>query len=64
MDFKCKECGEKISGSKMIGLIAGKIGKAKLEQSGVNSFSKQDFLSGFLTGFKISCPKCGKCNWE
>ena len=64
MEFKCKECGEKVSGSKMIGLIAGKIGRAKVIDQNIAAFSKQDLLSGFVTGFKVECPKCGKCNWE
>ena len=64
MDFKCKACGEKVSGSKMIGLIIGKIGHDKAMSQGVNGLSKRDLLSGFGTGFKVSCPNCGKCNWE
>jgi len=64
MDFKCKACGEKVSGSKMIGLVIGKIGHDKATNMRVNAFSKQDLLSGIMTGFKVNCPNCGKCNWE
>ncbi|MFM4163304.1 hypothetical protein AB8R75_28185, partial [Klebsiella quasipneumoniae subsp. similipneumoniae] len=49
---------------KMIGLIIGKIGHDKAMSQGVNGLSKRDLLSGFVTGFKVSCPNCGKCNWE
>lgn len=64
MEFKCKPCGEKVSGSKMIGLVIGQIGRSKADNMGVQGFSKQDLLAGIMSGFKVSCPNCGKCNWE
>ena len=59
--FICKSCDEKVSNSKMFGLVIGQIGREKFEQRG---FSKGDILAGALSGFRIACPNCSKTNWN
>lgn len=71
MTFECKECKEKVSDSKMAGLVFGQIAAATLESNGVKTqsaltagFSSGEFASGFLSGLKVKCPKCNKSNWK
>jgi DNA-directed RNA polymerase subunit RPC12/RpoP len=71
MSFECKECGEKVSDSKMAGLVFGQIASATLSGYGIETksgltkgFSSRDFGSGILSGLGINCPKCSGKNWK
>ena len=71
MSFECKKCGEKVSDSKMAGLVFGQVASATLSRYGIETkseltkgFSSRDFGSGVLSGLGVGCPKCGEKNWK
>lgn len=65
MSFECKACSREVSNSEMIGLAIGHCGRAVLEKKMDSSaFSKGEFSSGLLNGFRVPCPSCGKSDWK
>lgn len=64
MALKCKNCNEEVSNAKMVGLIIGQIGREKALTNGISSQAKADVIAGVLSGLRISCPNCGKHNWD
>lgn len=71
MTFECKECKEKVSNSKMAGLVFGQIAAATLASKGIKTqseltagFNSGDFAAGTLSGMKVKCPKCNGSNWK
>lgn len=71
MSFECSGCKEKVSNSKMVGLVFGQITSATLEIKGIKTkasltagFSRGELGSGFLSGLGIECPKCKNTNWN
>jgi DNA-directed RNA polymerase subunit RPC12/RpoP len=70
MSFKCENCGEEVSNSKMAGLAFGQISKSILESKGIgdlsmlrSAFDKGQFAAGYISGLGIKCPSCGNANW-
>lgn len=71
MSFECKKCEEKVSNSKMAGLVFGQVTSATLKTKGIETqsslasgFNSGDFSGGFLSGLGIKCPGCGSKNWS
>lgn len=66
MSYSCKSCKEKVSNSKMAGLVIGQVSREVLEAKNItrSSFSNGEVMAGLLSGFRVKCPKCGKTNWE
>ena len=71
MTFKCKNCKEKISVSKMVGIVIGQVASATLAAKGIRTSSdiKMGIMdgsvgAGILSGMRVSCPKCRMANWD
>lgn len=65
MSFQCRACERKVSNSEMLGLAIGHCGRTVLEKKmGESAFSREQFTSGLLNGFKVPCPSCGKSDWK
>jgi len=71
MSFKCENCGETVSNSKMAGLAFGQISRNILESKGIgekevfaSALNKGEFSAGYLSGLGIKCPSCRKSNWS
>lgn len=71
MSFTCANCSEKVSDSKMAGLVIGQVASATLSSKGIqtrsdltSSLSKGEFTAGVISGLGIKCPKCNGTNWN
>ena len=71
MTFKCKNCEEKVSNSKMVGLVLGQVASATLEGKGIktrpaltNCLNSGEVGAGVLSGMGVSCPNCNSANWD
>jgi len=71
MPFQCKNCKEKVTNSKMVGLVFGQIAAATLESKGIKTqsalvtkFKSHDIGAGFLSAMRVECPNCRKTNWD
>jgi S-methylmethionine-dependent homocysteine/selenocysteine methylase len=70
MTFKCKNCDEKFSNSKMAGMAITSISQTILNSKKISTstdlskaFDRGEFSAGILTGL-VNCPKCNKSNWS
>jgi len=65
MSFKCENCNNTVSDSKMLGMAVVKVGREVLGRKlGKKNFSGRDLTAGILTGLDVECPKCHESNWK